>query len=160
MCTKNKLVQGYGIDLGEEPIHEGRDILIQYGLQDRITLDVLDITKIDQAPENMRDIEAATVFFVLHEVLYQGEHKVVETLKSFKRIFPNALLIVFEVIRPTLEELCRRPGMAVQYLLQHDITRQKVVSSAKWRELFRASGFSFIDERYLAFARTSMFMLQ
>jgi hypothetical protein len=49
--------------------------------------------------------------------------------------------------------------MAVQYILQHDLTNQKIVGRHEWRDLFRAAGFSLLGERHLRFARTAIFTL-
>jgi hypothetical protein len=69
-------------------------------------------------------------------------------------------LIVFEVIRPTPEQIRRRPGMAVHYLLQHDLTHQKPVSLKEWQVLFEAAGFKSIEGRHSSFARTAIFIVR
>jgi hypothetical protein len=52
-------------------------------------------------------------------------------------------LIVFEVIRPSVEEMRKRPGMAIHYALQHDLSHQKLiwsrVDAAVRKAGFRAS---------------------
>ena len=160
LCKSNKEVTGHGVDLAPESIVQGRERVLQDGLQDRIQLAVLDISKMEKVPEYLQDIDAATIFFVLHEILYHGSDSVVETLQSFRNIFPGVPLIIFEAIRPSPEELRKKPGMAVQYLLQHEITQQKLARREEWKELFKKAGFSSIEERYLRFARTSIFTVR
>jgi len=53
----------------------------------------------------------------------------------WEAIFPGVPLIVFEVVRPTPEEIRKRPGMGVYYFLYHDLTHQKPVSREEWKEL-------------------------
>ena len=78
-------------------------------------------------------------------------------MQGFRKAFPGVPLVVFEVVRPTPEELRKRPGMAVQYVMQHDLTHQKLVGREEWRALFAKAGFSKVEERHLAFSRTAMF---
>ncbi len=160
LCENNDQVPGYGIDIAPEAIADGRERVKEAGLQDRIHLFVEDITRLEQVPEPLQGIDIATTFFVFHEILYAGADRVVELLQSFRAIFPGVPLIVFEVIRPTPEEMRKRPGMAVHYFLQHDLTHQRPVSREEWKTLFRTAGFISIEETYLGFARTAMFTLR
>ena len=118
------------------------------------------MSELDKTPTEFQDVDVATTFFVLHEVLWHGRDAVVEVLKSFRRLFPGVPFIVFEVIRPADEDMRRRPGMMVQYLLQHELTHQKLVTSQEWHDIFRAAGFSHVDEQYFGFARTAIFVLR
>lgn len=156
---KTSQIQGYGVDVAPEAIATGNEELAKAELEDRIELFVLDINKIDVAPAELKDIDAATVFFVLHELLHIGRETVIQFLRSYRTIFPQKPLIVLEVGRVSPDELRSRPGMMVQYTLFHDLTHQKLVSRDEWRELFSAAGFENIQERYLAFAKTSIFTL-
>ena len=160
LCTRRPDVIGYGIDIAPEAIADGEEKVRQAGLQDRIHLFVEDIAQIEKVPDVLRDIEVATTFFVFHELLFHGPDCVIELLRGFQRLFPGVPLIVFEAIRPTLEERRKRPGMAVQYVLQHDLSHQKLVSREEWRKLFEEAGFSTIEERYLGFARTAVYILR
>ncbi|NJN19762.1 MAG: methyltransferase domain-containing protein [Oscillochloris sp.] len=160
LCTRNQDLCGFGVDIAPAAIAEGRDHTAEEGLSGRITLLVEDIARLDQTPVELKGIDSGTIFFVLHELLYQSELVVVEMLRSYRRLFPGAPLIVFEVIRPTPEMMRRRPGMAIYYTLQHDISHQRLVDSATWRRLFQEAGFERINERYLGFSRVAIFELQ
>jgi len=159
LCESNDEVTGYGIDIAPEAIVDGRERVKQAGLQGRIHLFVEDISKLERVPDQLQGIDVATTFFVLHEILFAGADRVVELLRSFRTVFPGVPLIVFEVIRPTPEEMRKRPGMAIQYFLQHDLANQKPVSREEWKELFKTAGCSSISERYLGFARTGIYTL-
>jgi SAM-dependent methyltransferase len=160
LCNAHPTIRGFGIDISPEAIEDGRELARQAGLQDRLELAVLDINAIDSTPSEMKDIDAATVFFVLHEILYQGKDALLRLLRSYRSIFPNVPLTIFEVDRATPEELRQRPGMSIQYILQHDISHQKLVSRTEWLSLLREAGFTSITEQHLNFARTLIFTVQ
>ncbi len=157
LCENSDFI-GYGIDIAPEAIVEGRAKVEQAGLQDRIHLFVEDITKLERAPDALQGIDVATTFFVLHEILYTGADRVIELLQSFRTLFPGVPLIVFEFIRPSPEEMRRRPGMAAHYLLQHDLTHQRPVSLREWQALFETAGFESIEGRHSTIARTAIFI--
>lgn len=160
LCENNREIQGYGLDLAPEAVAEGCEKVKQAGLDDRIRLVVGDVTKLDAAPESLRGIDVATTFFVLHEVRYHGRDRVIDVLRSFRRVFPGVPLIVFEVMRPTPEAMRRRPGMAIHYFLHHDLSHQKPVDRAEWLEMFREAGFTSIDEQHYGLVRTTIFTLR
>lgn len=160
LCRKLPHVTAYGIDLSPEAVAAGTEQVRQAGLEDRITLFSEDITKTSRLPEPLTRVDAVTTFFVLHEILFHGEEVLIRFLKDFRRLFPGVPLIVFEVNRASLEETRKTTGMSAQYYLQHDLTGQRLVDSSKWHELFQAAGFESIEERYLKFAKTSIFTLR
>lgn len=157
LCQGDPEVRAYGVDLAPDAIAEGMELAKAAGLEGRVQLFVEDITNPQALSSHVKHIDMATVFFVLHEVLFRGADATIELLQSFRRAFPGVPLVVFEVLRPTPEEMRKRPGMAIQYVLQHDLSHQKLVGREEWRELFRKAGFSRIDERLLQFSRTAMF---
>jgi SAM-dependent methyltransferase len=160
LCAANPSIRGFGIDISPAAIADGNKLVRQAGMQDRIQLAVVDINALESTPAELKDIDAATVFFVLHEILYQSKDALMRLLRSYRTIFPNVPFMVFEVDRPTPDEMRRWPGMAVQYTLQHDISHQKLVSRAEWRALFEEAGFKSVQEKNLSFARSVIFTLQ
>ena len=160
LCSANPSIRGFGIDISPEAIADGEKLAREANLHDRIQLAVVDINTLERTPPELKDIDAATVFFVLHEILYQGKDALLRLLRSYRKIFPNVPLTIFEVDRATPEEMRQRPGMSIQYILQHDISHQKLVSRAEWLALLREAGFTRIDERHLKFARTLIFTVQ
>ena len=160
LCELNPDVQCFGIDLAPEAVEEGNRVLRQAGLENRINLFALDISKIEEVSGSLKEVDAATVFFVLHELLYFGEDVLLNFLKNFRRLFPGAPLIAFEAVRPPVEELRRHPGISVYYFLYHDLTQQKPVDADKWKQLFRAAGFQSIEERSLEFAKAAIYILK
>lgn len=160
LCARYPQISGCGIDLAAEAIAEGHAVLDGDDLGQRIGLMTGDMTKLDAAPEAAKDADVATTFFVLHELLAAGAEAVVGFLTSFRRLFPGVPLLVFELDRPTPEAMRKRPGMAVAYYLQHDLSRQKPVAKEEWLPMFELAGFARIEQRNLSFARSVMFTLR
>lgn len=158
LCGLNSEVQCLGIDLAPTAVEEGNRVLREAGLQERVSLRALDISKIDGAA--LPAIDVATVFFVLHELLYFGEDVLLNFLRDFRRLFPGAPLIAFEAVRPPAEELRKHPGISVYYFLYHDLTQQKPVDADTWKQLFRKAGFESIEERLLDFAKAAIYILK
>jgi SAM-dependent methyltransferase len=160
LCRNHPQVSGCGIDLAAEAIAEGHTKLDAYNLQQRIGLMTGDVTKLDAAPDAAKDADVATTFFVLHELLGSGADVVISFLTSFRRLFPGVPLLVFEADRPTPEDMRKRPGMAVAYYLQHDLSRQRPVAKEDWLPMFELAGFARIEQRNFSFARSVMFTLR
>ena len=160
LCAMNQDVQCFGIDIAPAAIEDGKLSARAAGLENRISLFAADIQDVQDMPPAFRSVQVATIFFVLHEILYLGEARLIEFLKAFRRNFPNVPLMAFEAIRPTAEEMRNRRGIGIYYYLYHDLTHQKPVNREKWHELFRAAGFESIDERYLGFSRTAIYSVQ
>ncbi|HEV3215429.1 MAG TPA: methyltransferase domain-containing protein [Vicinamibacterales bacterium] len=157
LCAANPSIRGFGIDISPAAIADGEELVRKAGLQERIQLAVVDINALGSTPAELQDIDAATVFFVLHEILYQGKDALLQLLRSYRTLFPGVPLTVFEVDRATPDAMRRRPGMSVQYTLQHDLSHQKLISRSAWHALFHEAGFTAIEERNLSFARTVIF---
>lgn len=159
LCQSNPDIAAYGIDLAPDTVAAGRLAIRAVGLEDRIQLFVEDIERLDRVPDPLRSVDVATTFFVLHEIAFAGDDRVVEFLRSYRLLFPGVPLLVFEVDRPTAEEMRKRPGMAIPYLLQHDLSHQKLLPRDDWKRLFHAAGFSRVQVRSLRFARSVIFTL-
>jgi len=159
LCQSLPDVQGLGMDLSSESVEAARERAAVAGLERRLQFFVEDVAAGNGAPSSAGKIDAATIFFVMHEILYRGEDVAIEFLKGFRRKFPGVPLIVFEVLRPSAEEMRRRPGMAIHYALQHDLSHQRLVSGEKWKQLFKDAGFQNFEERELKFVRTGIYTL-
>lgn len=160
LCARHPSIRGVGLDVSSDAIADGQTRARQAGLQDRIELAVVDITALDRTPSDLRDVDAATAFLLLHEILYHSKDALLTMLRTYRKVFPGVPLTVFEVDRATPEQMRRRPGMAIHYTLQHDLSHQKLVSRDVWRALFGEAGFTRVDERNLRFARTVIFTVQ
>jgi SAM-dependent methyltransferase len=160
LCKSNPLLKGYGLDLSPEALSVGQEEIARAGMKDRILVACQDLTAMKKPPDTWAHVDAATCFFVLHEVLYPGPDMLIGFLRSYQKIFPGAPLIVVEVIRASLEKTRKSSGMGAAYYLQHDLTHQKLAGRDEWLGYFRAAGFRNIEERQLKFAKSSIFTLQ
>ena len=149
LCQAIPEVTALGVDLAREAVEDGNRKAERDGLTNRVRLYRNDISKLTETPEALQGVQASTAFFVLHELLYTSEQRVVEFLSNYKRLLPEAPLIVFEAIRPPAEQMRKRPGISVFYYDYHDLSHQKPASREKWRELFDRAGFEHVDERFL-----------
>jgi SAM-dependent methyltransferase len=159
LCELNPEVKCFGIDLSPDAVKDGQKLAADAGVSDRISLHAADVQDVGDMPEELTTVEVATIYFVLHEILWLGEDKLLAFLRAYRQKFPQAPLIAFEAIRPTKEQMRKREGIAVYYYLYHDLTQQKPVSRDAWKNLFSQAGFTSIEERYLDFARTAIYIL-
>ena len=147
---------GVGVDLSPEALADADRNIREAGLQASIELICEDMFKVPDMAEQLAGIEAATIFFVLHEFLRDRE-RVVGFLRAFKESFPRTSLIVTDSIRHDRDELRRRPGPLMDFQLTHELTGQKTLSREQWRALFRDGGFASVDEDYLRSVRMAVY---
>jgi SAM-dependent methyltransferase len=154
-------IEGVGVDLSPDAVAAGNAQLKEHGLSEKIQLHTCDAMHLDRVAEHLKGVDAATTFFVLHELCDQDKNpKARQFLTAFRKALPEAPFMIFETIRPTPDELRDHPGPAVEYFLFHDLSLQKPISRQAWMELFAASGFPSVEEDYLDFARTSVFTIR
>jgi SAM-dependent methyltransferase len=152
-------IQGYGIDIEADVIAYGKEQFEKAGIGQAVQLFTADLAHLEHVAASIPKPDAATALFVLHEVLYSDVDVVVQALREFRRLLPDVPLIVFEVDLPAVDEMRKRPGMIVQYMVQHDLTNQKLAGRMEWQELFHRTGFKIINEVQLSTGRVSVFVL-
>jgi SAM-dependent methyltransferase len=124
LCELNNSVQCFGIDIAPEAIQVGIERAQAAGLEKRISLYTADIQDVTGMPDTLRTAEVATIFFILHEILYLGEDRLIQFLQAYRKNFTGIPLIAFEAIRPTADNMRKRPGIGIYYYLYHDLTHQ------------------------------------
>lgn len=157
-CRRNDRVTGYGVDLAPEAIAYGNKRLAEEKLQNRVTLVTMDIFNLAALAPQVRDIDAAISVFVLHELFALGPATIVDLLRTFRTCFPGIPLVLCEMIRHTPEELRQKPGGVAEIQLFHSLSNQPLLTRDEWRDLFRKAGFAHVQEEYLSFARTAIFI--
>ncbi len=159
LCSKVPSLQGIGIDLSPEAVEAGRRMIAQQKL-DNVRLFVGDAMEIDKLKHETAGVDCAATFFVLHELCdNNGNQRTLKFLRSFRETLPGVPFHIVETIRPTAQEMRKRPGPAVEYFLFHDLSEQHPLSREEWRKLYQSSGFHSIQEDYIAGARTSIYTL-
>lgn len=158
ICERMPGLEGVGIDLSPEAVASGNEQLKACAMDERIRLYAGDALEIDRLAPQLRGVDCAATFFVLHELCDQNENPLIhQFLTKFRATLPGVPLHVVETIRPEAEELRQRPGPAVEYFLLHDLSRQKPIGRDAWKDLFHRTGFSSVHENYLDFARSAIF---
>lgn len=158
LCKTIPGLQGVGVDLSPDAVAAGNEDLAENGLQDTIKLHVGDALEINRLQRELAGVDAATMFFVLHELCdLETNPRAVQFLREFRRTLPGVPLQLIETIRPAPEELRRRPGMAIEYFLFHDLSLQKPIGRDAWKKAFQDAGYESLKEVYISFARTAIF---
>jgi SAM-dependent methyltransferase len=161
LCENIPGLEGVGVDLSPDAVAAGNEQLAACGMSGRIKLHTGDAMEIGKLKDKLEGVDGAATFFVLHELCDQKENpRAAQFLSAFRTTLPAVPFHIVETIRPTPEELHRRPGPAVEYFLFHDLSLQKPIGRDAWKELFRRVGFQNLDEEYLPFARTAIFTVR
>ncbi len=105
------------------------------GLESRIFLHTADIQDVQEMPAAIGTVQVTTIFFILHEILYLGEDRLIAFLKAYQQKFPGVPLMAFEAIRPTADEMRRRPGIGILLL---PVLRPHPSEARRLRALARA----------------------
>lgn len=158
LCSRIPSLDGVGLDLSPEAIAAGNEQLTAAGLDNRIKLYVGDAVEIHKLKRELDGVDAATTFFVLHELCDKRENaRATAFLSAFRSTLPGVPFHIVETIRPAPEEMRDRPGPAVEYFLFHDLSLQKPIDGKEWTRIFRQAGFEEMEEASLMFVRTSIF---
>jgi SAM-dependent methyltransferase len=158
VCERQPIISGYGLDISAGAIEQGRQIIQRKGLQDRLQLFVEDIFQTQNIAGRLGDVDAITCIYALHEFLSDDQQQMLRLLTGLRASFPNAALVVGEVIHHTPDELRKRPGWALEVQLFHDLSDQRLATRELWMDLFRRAGYSDVQDEYMAFARTALFI--
>ncbi|MCC6587038.1 MAG: methyltransferase [Bryobacterales bacterium] len=159
LCSTVPGLEGVGIDLSPNAVEAGRRTNAQEKRND-VRLYVGDAMDIGKLKQEIAGVDCAATFFVLHELCdNNGNQRTLKFLRSFREALPGVPFHVVETIRPTAQEMRKRPGPAVEYFLFHDLSKQHPLSRAQWRKLYQSAGFQSIEEDYIAGARTSIYTL-
>ncbi len=158
LCEQIPGLQGVGVDLSPDAVTAGNEQLTAKGLSGRIKLYVGNALEISRLSRELEGVDAAATFFVLHELCDRKDNPgAVRFLSEFRKTLPGVPLHVIETIRPEPEDLRRRPGMAIEYYLLHDLSLQKPIGRDAWRKAFSDAGYESLDENYVAFARSAVY---
>ncbi len=157
LCARVPGIRAVGLDRSPEAVQAARERIAAENLTDRIEMICGDAFELDKYAEPLRGVDAATSFFVLHELCGGPDGGPLKPfLETYRRALPGVPLIAIEAIRPTVDEMRRRPGPAVEYTLLHDLSNQTTIGRGAWREVLGAAGFTDIDEQHFDFARASI----
>ncbi len=159
LCEKPGL-RCVGVDISEESIEHGKELLKRAGLQDRVELFVGDIFNITSKSANFEKTEVMTSMYVLHEFLYEGKSTLIDLLADLKKHFPEKYLLVCELCRQEPGRMRRNPTAIAEHHLFHAISQQGLMTSGQWLELFGEAGYDCVEAIHFDFAGQSYFLLK
>jgi SAM-dependent methyltransferase len=158
LCVRVPGTVGVGIDRSPAAVAAARAQIEREGLADRVHVMCGDAIQVERYRDELHHVDAATCFFVLHELYSDARDGAVEPfLVSYRRALPGVPLIAIEAIRPSLTELRRRPGPAAEYSLLHDLSGQTTIARGAWRDVLVRAGFTDVREDHFDFARSSIY---
>lgn len=159
LASKIPGIRGSGIDLSPDAVDEGNERMREQGLADRLRLYAGNLVDLEAHPEAINGADTATSFFVLHELSKRDDHQeTIEFLGRFRSVLPGKDLIIVEPDRPSVSEMTKRPGPAIEYYLFHDLSGQRTLPRRTWKALLTRAGFEQVVEERIRLARTSIFI--
>lgn len=157
LCAKGS-IRGIGWDPAPALRERAADAIDAAGVADRVVVEEGGLARLLQ-PGEVPDVDLISAILVLHEFLWKGEEQVIEILRAVRERRPALRWLILEAIRPTEKELKRRPGMMVHYLVQHELSHQRLMGMDAWRGLFAEAGYQVVRERYFGIARCALWVL-
>lgn len=142
-------LQVIGVDQSEVSLSNARRTFEARGLSARARFRQGDLGQPEalvQWPE-MREVDIATVWFILHELTFESHDPAVRFLELFRKHFRGVKLAVTEVYR--LSDADQRAyahrGIA-EMTLVHDLSRQNMLTRDQWLAIYRRAGFKVEHE--------------
>jgi 2-ketoarginine methyltransferase len=148
-CERYPHLKAIGVEENKQACEAGRRLLMERGLEDRITLVNSDVLSYE--PDEPPDF--ILFAFVLQEIVAQsGEAAVIELLRGLAEKFPSRHILVVEVddVTKTNPEIFETPigrGFYNYYFMLHPFTHQKLLPNQEWKALFARAGFSVIAQQ-------------
>lgn len=159
LCEDNDLTC-FGIDISEESINCGKDLIEKNNMQKRISLMIGDIFNLELSDEIVRRIDVVTSMYVLHEFLHKDKGVVIKLLTNMKKNFQDKYLLVCELCRQPVESLRSNPTAIAEHHLFHAISKQGLITSDEWSEIFTKAGYACVEEQHFDFAGQTYFLLR
>ena len=157
LCREYPEMKGVGLDRSPAAVSAACEQIARDGLSDRISVICADAFDLGAYKDQLRGVDVATSFFVLHELCGGPDGgPLAPFLATFRLALPGVPLIAVEAIRPSVEEMRRRPGPAIEYSLLHDLSGQRTIGRGDWRQVLERAGFSQVHEDHFDFARASI----
>ena len=125
--------------------------------------DMFDLVSRDGSTQGLPDlsqIDTITVCDTFHEYLWEGEKPIVDFLKGLKSRRPGITVIMGDFCVQDEEWLRRHPIASLEHHLWHDLTRQRLISEAQWRQVFDQAGMQVVDSRVFDLIGHGYFVLR
>ena len=88
------------------------------------------------------NLDIATIFFILHELAYEGTDIVVKFLQHFGEAFPDTKLAVTEQYRLSTPDINSYLELGYsEFLTLHDISNQRLLYRTEWLDIFEQANY-------------------
>jgi SAM-dependent methyltransferase len=146
-CRTIDTLQAIGVDQSEVAVAAARHMFETRGLAARGTFlqgDLRTPERFIHAPE-LAGVDAATMFFVLHELTYDESEPAVRMLRDFSAAFGRrTTLLVTEIYRPPEQAGRDAAAGERELVLVHDLSKQGVMSRDAWFAVYDRAGFDVV----------------
>jgi len=149
LLCENPEIICYGIDNDAATVEYARKRLKEANLAHRITIEQGNMFAVKEAAQKFRDVDAITAIDVFHEYLSNGTDTISFFLRTVKRHFPDASLVVAEFFKLPQSWLRRIPTVTLEHHLFHSLTNQVILPIGEWVKLFESSGYQVVEKKLL-----------
>jgi 2-ketoarginine methyltransferase len=125
--------------------------------------DMFDLVRVGGSPPALPDLSKAdtiTVCDTFHEYLWNGEQPIVEFLRALKARRPGITVVMGDFCVQDESWLRQHPIASLEHHLWHDLTRQRLISEAQWRQVFDQAGMQVVDSRVFDIVGHGYFVLR
>jgi len=124
--------------------HPGREI-------DIVCSDATDTANWGQKIKKIAETKMLVIsmWFLIHEISQKDPRRIIDFLKHVYNLFPEAFLIICEIVRHENEVLAKhcKKSLMPEYLFFHDLSRQGVLSWAECHQILQNIPYQIESER-------------
>jgi len=90
-----------------------------------------------------------SMWFLIHEISQKDPRRIVEFLNRIYNLFPEAVLIICEIVRHESDVLAKhcKNSLMPEYLFFHDLSKQGVLSWAEYHQILQRIPYQIESER-------------
>lgn len=159
-------LQALGLDLDAPTAELARRQVAQAGLGERAKIicgDMFDLVKADGLTKSVPElakIDTITVCDTFHEYLWEGNRTIIDLLRSIKKMYPDATIVMGDFCVQDERWLRKHPIASLEHHLWHDLTRQRLISEKQWREVFHQAGLNVVEANVFDIVGHGYFVLR
>jgi len=146
ICRKLPTVRAIGVVGSRKLARLSSAVVRSAGMSGRITIATSNVA--DYSKRGAPDLFLCA--FVLQELVYQrGRDGLVTFLQRLARTYPKSWLFVVEVPAPDPRADSSPATLGPYYscyFLVHSLTRQQLLTTKQWDDVFRRSGYTIVDK--------------
>lgn len=136
-----------GIDINKESLSDGIQRIKQAGLDNRIFLKSGDIKDPSPWADWLKNADAVTAMFVLHEFLAEGENEILSILKNLKSLSSrNTAILIAELPLQTPDQVRKLRTATAEHFLFHWLSNQRILEANQLRNIIHKAGLTIIED--------------